>query len=921
MAAMVDELRLFKIGASFGGFESLIVPARPERTARPWRESGFLLRLHVGLEAVEDLIADLEAGFGRLRTALRERRRDRAMTADAGRPAVMPASEPAAGRRGRAGRDPGCRPPRPGAPRDPGRHVRAPERGDLAGAVPPVPRARPRVPDLGRRRARVRGLRLQLRADRARSRPPEGRGRRRAPAGPRRLPERPVPADGRAGGAAGRPGPARRLGDVRRRTAPTPRRSPSRSPARRRGAGRCLLARGRVPRLGALVHAPAGRDDAGGPGASRPVRLQRPRQRRGGGRSGGRRPGGGPGLRVPPRRPIRPGGLRSGVRPRRARPLRSPRRRADPRRRARGVSPPPRRELGAARRPSRSLRVQQGDRQRVSAGGGRRPGLRCGTPPARSSSRAPSGSPPCRWRRRSRRSTPSSPSAGSSGWPARGPCLRDGLARQARAHGLRITQSGPVQLPFLTFAEDVAAGTFDRANVFTGEAARRGVWLHPWHNWFLSAAHADDDVGSRSSGRTRRSPPSARASVRTRRRTATDEGLRRAHRLRGLGRGGRAHSADALPHRRLGPGQRAAGVPGAPRRGRPRAIPRRGIPGDGGRARLPTTWSDARRLSTSWRAGARRASACRTSRTTSEAAGSRRRRRRSFAFGSSGSSPDVEPTLGAAVTAPRMTAILDQLVGPGARLIQDMALMKPPHRGAEKPWHQDNAYFDWTPLDGVIGVWIALDPATVENGCMQIVPGSHRAGPAPHYHARDCQLVDEASRAARAEVVPLGPGGALFFSALLHHGTPPNRSPDRRRALQFHYAAARCRRMTFREHMTHFALEGAYVGCRDWDMDAGVSRARLRHEDAIRARDGPDRQRPGARDRVAIRPRGGHRLASSRARLRDRADDDGATPIAQRPGRDDARHGARGSRTSARRASSTTSRTRTPTSSCSSRPS
>jgi len=187
----------------------------------------------------------------------------------------------------------------------------------------------------------------------------------------------------------------------------------------------------------------------------------------------------------------------------------------------------------------------------------------------------------------------------------------------------------------------------------------------------------------------------------------------------------------------------------------------------------------------------------------------------------------VDPTLGAAVAAPRVTAILNQLIGPGARLIQDMALMKPPHRGAEKPWHQDNAYFDWTPLDGVLGVWIALDPATVENGCMQIAPGSHRAGAAPHYHVRDCQLVDQTSRAARAEVVPLGPGGGLFFSALLHHGTPPNRSPDRRRALQFHYAAAGCQRMTFREHMAHFALGGAYVGCRDWDMEAGVSRARL----------------------------------------------------------------------------------------------
>jgi glutamate-1-semialdehyde 2,1-aminomutase len=74
-----------------------------------------------------------------------------------------------------------------------------------------------------------------------------------------------------------------------------------------------------------------------------------------------------------------------------------------------------------------------------------------------------------------------------------GALLRDGLDRQARAHGLRIRQTGPVQLPFLTFTAD-AAGVFDRANVFTGEAARRGVYLHPWHNWFLGAAHTPDDI-------------------------------------------------------------------------------------------------------------------------------------------------------------------------------------------------------------------------------------------------------------------------------------------------------------------------------------------------------------------------------------------------------------------------------------------
>jgi cystathionine beta-lyase len=63
---MVDGFRLFKIGASFGGYESLVALPAPERTVRPWDEPGILLRFHVGLEAVEDLIADLRDGLDRL---------------------------------------------------------------------------------------------------------------------------------------------------------------------------------------------------------------------------------------------------------------------------------------------------------------------------------------------------------------------------------------------------------------------------------------------------------------------------------------------------------------------------------------------------------------------------------------------------------------------------------------------------------------------------------------------------------------------------------------------------------------------------------------------------------------------------------------------------------------------------------------
>jgi cystathionine beta-lyase len=72
VACMVDGYRYFKIGSSWGGYESLVVPAYPAtlRTVVPWRETGFVLRYHVGLEDPEDLLADLAEGFKRLQQAV-----------------------------------------------------------------------------------------------------------------------------------------------------------------------------------------------------------------------------------------------------------------------------------------------------------------------------------------------------------------------------------------------------------------------------------------------------------------------------------------------------------------------------------------------------------------------------------------------------------------------------------------------------------------------------------------------------------------------------------------------------------------------------------------------------------------------------------------------------------------------------------
>ncbi|HYS44882.1 MAG TPA: cystathionine beta-lyase [Rhizomicrobium sp.] len=67
VAALIDELQHFGIGYSWGGFESLIVPAHIKRTARPFVAEGPVLRIHAGLEDTGDLIADLEQGLQRLK--------------------------------------------------------------------------------------------------------------------------------------------------------------------------------------------------------------------------------------------------------------------------------------------------------------------------------------------------------------------------------------------------------------------------------------------------------------------------------------------------------------------------------------------------------------------------------------------------------------------------------------------------------------------------------------------------------------------------------------------------------------------------------------------------------------------------------------------------------------------------------------
>jgi phytanoyl-CoA hydroxylase len=163
---------------------------------------------------------------------------------------------------------------------------------------------------------------------------------------------------------------------------------------------------------------------------------------------------------------------------------------------------------------------------------------------------------------------------------------------------------------------------------------------------------------------------------------------------------------------------------------------------------------------------------------------------------------------------PPLVSALVSLLGEHIKVLQDMALIKPPKLGSEKPHHQDAAYFEIEPHDQVVGTWWALDPATIENGCMCVWPGTHRWPVIEHadmktkegmpHRAADPANLDESQMLP----LPMDAGDVLLFSSHLFHYTPPNRSNQRRRALQIHYASAHCRVVPGKKPRTYTLVHG-----------------------------------------------------------------------------------------------------------------
>ena len=148
---------------------------------------------------------------------------------------------------------------------------------------------------------------------------------------------------------------------------------------------------------------------------------------------------------------------------------------------------------------------------------------------------------------------------------------------------------------------------------------------------------------------------------------------------------------------------------------------------------------------------------------------------------------------------PRLLDVMESLLGPDLLVFTSTFFIKEPDTDAITAWHQDATFFGLQPYEHVTA-WVALSEASVEAGCMEFIPGSHRWGQLAHGQNALPGTINAGARSisvpmdtSRAVFAPVKAGQVSLHHTLTAHNSPPNRSKDRRIGCGISYIPAHCR--------------------------------------------------------------------------------------------------------------------------------
>ena len=138
----------------------------------------------------------------------------------------------------------------------------------------------------------------------------------------------------------------------------------------------------------------------------------------------------------------------------------------------------------------------------------------------------------------------------------------------------------------------------------------------------------------------------------------------------------------------------------------------------------------------------------------------------------------------------RLLDMVEMWLGPNLMVYYSQLMMKAPRQGFTAPWHQDFAFFPHSRAE-ILACTVAIDDATLENGCVRVIPGSHKLGLINHYDKAGVFtgiVQDQSSFDERTEVaLPAKAGSVIFWHSLTLHASHPNRTAKPRRALVIEY--------------------------------------------------------------------------------------------------------------------------------------
>jgi non-heme Fe2+,alpha-ketoglutarate-dependent halogenase len=146
--------------------------------------------------------------------------------------------------------------------------------------------------------------------------------------------------------------------------------------------------------------------------------------------------------------------------------------------------------------------------------------------------------------------------------------------------------------------------------------------------------------------------------------------------------------------------------------------------------------------------------------------------------------------------------VVESLIGSNILVFHATVWFKQPGTGDYVPWHQDATYFGLDPHEHVTA-WVALTDSTQENGCVEVMPGSHALGQRPHRDDRDKRAMLSRGQTlsidldeSRAAPLLLSAGEISFHHTLLMHRSAPNKSPGPRVGIGISFIPTRVRHIT-----------------------------------------------------------------------------------------------------------------------------